>query len=317
MGGIGTTIWRWLKAAKGWLGRVFTPSAPAWTAAAWALLALWGLLVLSFLVNEGVSGPTWETAVGAIVFYGVLALASGALLLLVWLLGALKLRYRAALLLALPPVLLIGFITWAPKGAFIAAPLALIGLSLLFGAGAALLRRGTPRPRRIGAVVFFALGVVMLEPPRLGAAEDPGRPQSDPGRLSPARRHARPGRSGQTRTLPGANLHLWQRNRSTSPGIRQRRALSDGVRGRRQARSEVDRPRRLGAVPVLGFRSEGLPGAGTGVDAGHRARRRAAGAVSPGADRAWQPRHGSLFRPRLRLSGRAAGQPGLHRGVGG
>jgi hypothetical protein len=176
MGGIGTTILLWLKAAKGWLGRVFTPSEPAWTAAAWALFALWGLLVLSFLFNQGLNWPTWEIALGVLVFYLVFALASGGLLLLVWLLATLRLRYRAAFLLALPPVLLVGLITWGPKGAFVAGPLVLIGFSLLIGAGAALRRRGAARARRIGAAAFLALGVVMLGLLAWGLLKSPADP---------------------------------------------------------------------------------------------------------------------------------------------
>jgi len=162
MGGIGKTIGPWLKAARGWLGRVFTPSAAAWSAAAWALFVLWGLLAVSFLFSAGVAPLSWEMALGVAGIYGVMALASGALLLLVWLLALLKPRYRVALLLSLPPMLLVGLITWGPKGGFIAAPAALIGLSLLFGTAAALARRGAPRARRSGAAVFLALGVAML-----------------------------------------------------------------------------------------------------------------------------------------------------------
>lgn len=162
MGGMAKTILPWLKAATGWLRRVLTPSATAWSAAAWALFILWGLLALSFLFSEGPGPLSWEMAAGVAALYLVMALASGAVLLLVSLLAVLKPRYRVALLLSLPPTLLVGLITWAPKGALFAAPVALIGLSLLVGAGAALMRRGAPRPRRIGAAVFLALGAGML-----------------------------------------------------------------------------------------------------------------------------------------------------------
>jgi hypothetical protein len=111
--GVTGTIRLRLKAAAGWLGRVLTPSAPAWSAAAWTLFILWGVLAASFLFSEG--APSWEMALGVAGLYVAMALASAGLLLLVRLLAILKPRYRAALLLSLPPVLLLGLITWGRR----------------------------------------------------------------------------------------------------------------------------------------------------------------------------------------------------------
>jgi len=176
MGGAAKTVRLWLKATTGWLGRVFTPSATAWSAAALALFILWGLLALSFLFSDGSDRLTWEMALGVVGIYGVMALASGVLLLLVWLLALLKPRYRVALLLSLPPMLLLGLFTWGAMGGSIAALLTLIGLSLLFGSGAALTQRKAPRARRIGAVVFLAVGVGMLGLLAYGLVKAPADP---------------------------------------------------------------------------------------------------------------------------------------------
>jgi hypothetical protein len=151
---------RWLKSAGRWLGRVFSPSDPAWTAAAYALLTLWGLLLVSFYFSDGAAEFNWESALGLTVLFGFMALVSVALLFTAWLLGALKLRYRAALLLFLPPIALVFLLSWGAKG-LIAVPVFVITASLLMGAGAALMRPGIPRSRRIGTWVFFAVGAVL------------------------------------------------------------------------------------------------------------------------------------------------------------
>jgi Chlorophyllase len=148
----------WIKSAGRWLRRVFSPSDSAWTAAAYALLTLWGLLLVSFIFSDGATVFTWESMLGLTGLFGLMALASVALLLTVWLLGALKLRYRAALLLCLPPISLVLLLSWGPKG-LIALPVFVITVSLPVGAGATLIRPGIPRSRRIGAWVFFAVSV--------------------------------------------------------------------------------------------------------------------------------------------------------------
>jgi hypothetical protein len=141
-----------------WLGRVFSPSDQAWTASAYALLTLWGLLLVSFYFSDGATEFTWESALGLTVLFGFMALVSLALLFTAWLLGALKLRYRAALLLFLPPIALVFLLSWGAKG-LTAVPVFVITVSLLIGAGAALIRPGIPRSRRIGTWVFFSVGV--------------------------------------------------------------------------------------------------------------------------------------------------------------
>jgi hypothetical protein len=149
-----------LKSAGKWLRQGFSPPDSAWTAAAYALLTLWGLLLISFIFIDGAPGFTWESILGLATLFGLMALASVALLLTGWLLGALKLRYRAALLLCLPPIALVSFLSWGAKG-LIAFPVLLVTVSLLFGAGAALIRPGIPGSRRTRAWVFFFAGVAL------------------------------------------------------------------------------------------------------------------------------------------------------------
>jgi hypothetical protein len=150
----------WLKTAGKWLRRRFSPSDTAWTAASYALLTLWGLLLVSLFFGDGAAGVTWESALGLAAIFGLMAAVSVALLLIGWLLGALKLRYRAALLLCLPPISLVLYLCWGAKG-LMGVPVLVITLSLLLGAGAVLIRPGIVGSRRTGAWVFFAVGVVL------------------------------------------------------------------------------------------------------------------------------------------------------------
>jgi hypothetical protein len=143
-----------------WLRQCFSPSDSAWTAASYALLTLWGLLLLLFLFSDGLAQVTWESILGLATLFGLLALVSVALLLTGWLLGALKPRYRAALLLCLPPFSLVLYLSWGAKG-LMAVPVFVITVSLLCGAGAALSRRGADGSRRSGAWACFAVGLVL------------------------------------------------------------------------------------------------------------------------------------------------------------
>jgi hypothetical protein len=126
--------------------------------AAYALFFLWGLLTVSFIFSDGPAVFTSEITLGLIGLVGFMAAVSAVLLLSVWLLAALKLKFRVALLLCLPPVCLVLLIGWGPMG-LIALPIVIIGVSLIFGAGASLMQKGNPRFRRIGTRIFFALGV--------------------------------------------------------------------------------------------------------------------------------------------------------------
>ena len=150
----------WLKTAGKWLRRWLSPSATAWTAASYALLTLWGSLLVSLFFGDGTAGVTWESALGLATIFGLMALVSVALLFIGWLLGALKPRYRAALLLCLPPISLVLYLSWGAKG-LLAVPVLVITVSLLLGAGAVLIRPASAGSRRSGTWIFFAVGVVL------------------------------------------------------------------------------------------------------------------------------------------------------------
>jgi hypothetical protein len=147
----------WLKTAGKWFRRWFSPSATAWTAASYALLILWGLLLVSIFFGDGAAGVTWESALGVATIFGLMALVSVALPLVGWLLGALKLSYRAALLLCLPPISLVLYLSWGAKG-LMAVPVLVFTASLLLGAGAVLIRPASAGSRRSGAWIFLAVG---------------------------------------------------------------------------------------------------------------------------------------------------------------
>jgi len=140
------------------LRETFTPSDRAWSAAAVAMLAVWLYLAVALLLGEVAPHFSFEALAGLIVALAAFALVSGGALLVFWAFGAMKRRYRAALLLTLVPLLFMALGVWGPKGAAIAVPLGLMGLSLVAGAGASL----AVGRRRFATTVFFLAGVGIL-----------------------------------------------------------------------------------------------------------------------------------------------------------
>ncbi|HEY2753939.1 chlorophyllase/cutinase-like alpha/beta fold protein [Phenylobacterium sp.] len=154
--------WTWLKPARSWLTGALTPSPVAWSAATYALLALWAAILVSFLIYEVFLPFSFEKLLGLIVIFAAFALLSLGVLLVVGILSLLKLRYRFALLLALPLTLFFLLIVWSPEGMGVGAPLLLIGLSLAAGSTAALLSRRQRQGRAYGALIFLSLGLAAL-----------------------------------------------------------------------------------------------------------------------------------------------------------
>jgi dienelactone hydrolase len=149
------------KQAGRWIARVCTPSDAAWSAGTWALLGIWVFLILSFLAQYVAPHPGLGNFLGVMATFGLFALIGLGVVLLATLIARLRLRYRVALALALPPLAFFLMLVWDKKGMAIAAALLLIGASLAAGGAATLLRKGRPR-RPYGAATFLALGVVAL-----------------------------------------------------------------------------------------------------------------------------------------------------------
>jgi len=151
-----------LRSAMRRIRAAFTPSDAAWNGAANALIGLWVLIFVVFVWHELVFNFTIEKAIGLLVLFALLAAVSAVLLLLIWLSASLRRKYRAALLLSFPAAALILMGAWLAKGIALGTIVLFAGLSLFFGAGASLLSSREPLRRRIGSLIFFAIGAAVL-----------------------------------------------------------------------------------------------------------------------------------------------------------
>ncbi|CAN5691102.1 hypothetical protein BH10PSE5_BH10PSE5_15210 [soil metagenome] len=109
-----TRSWARLGRTRDWIRRRGTPSQ-AWSGASWALLVLWAFLLASFVVHMVLPQFSVGKLAGLVAIFGLLALISLGLLLLVGLLSKVSLRYRAALLLLLPPLVIFLPMVWAQR----------------------------------------------------------------------------------------------------------------------------------------------------------------------------------------------------------
>ena len=187
-----TQMWVGMTAVGRWTRQVVTPSDAAWTAAAWAMVAVWALWAGLFTADVA-PYASLPSLIGLAVMFAVFAVVSLALLLVFWLFGALKGRFRAALILALPPSLLVFVLMWGAKGTALGLPVAVFGLSLVAGSIAALGRPDAALPRRIGAGVFLTLGLAAVAAGAFGLLALPKDP-------NPALAHYH--LAGQTLGLP-------------------------------------------------------------------------------------------------------------------
>ena len=160
----------WLRGAGGWVRELCTPSDRAWSAASYALWAFWAFLIVSFLVVTLLPHFSIGQTEGLLAIFAAFGAIGLAALLVVSLLGRMKLRYRTALLIALPPAAFMLLAIWDKKGMVLAAVMLLGGLSLVAGSAAALLQPGPPRMRRYGALAFLLLGVALLGAMAAGVA---------------------------------------------------------------------------------------------------------------------------------------------------
>ncbi|HEY2049110.1 MAG TPA: hypothetical protein VGH03_07190 [Caulobacteraceae bacterium] len=151
-------LWTRLKSLKGGVARALTPSNAAWSAAAFGLYVVWALIFLSFTVDL-IAKFSLEQTVGLAALFVVLAIVSALSYALFWFVSTLKSNYRRALLLSLPPTILVALFTWGPLGALVIACGVPLVLGLIFGSAAALSRRDAPAPAHRRAAVFLMLGL--------------------------------------------------------------------------------------------------------------------------------------------------------------
>ena len=141
------------------VGRVLSPSPAAWRGAAIGALSIWGLWVLAFVFLDIVPLPTESRAIGDLALFGAFALDSLALLIVLSILAALPMIYRAALCLAFPPTAMFFLIVWSPLGGLSAAGLAVLAVSLVGGAVVALKARPRRAWHRAAVLLALVLGL--------------------------------------------------------------------------------------------------------------------------------------------------------------
>lgn len=163
----------WLRRAWPHVRDALTPSVAAWSGAANALIAFWAFLLLAVIVGQVIPDFSVEKLIGLAGIFVVLGLITAGALLVVWAGARLSPRFRFAFLLCLPPAVLFAAPAWQELGLAV-APLILLGVSVLFGAGAALLAR--PQTGRIISLVYLAIGIVLLAVAAFGYLRMPADP---------------------------------------------------------------------------------------------------------------------------------------------
>jgi dienelactone hydrolase len=164
-----------IEAARRWIVRACTPSDAGWAGAAWGLIGLWLMFILSFVLHDVLPDFAIGKAAGLMAMLGALAFAGLGALLTLRLLNLLRPGYRLGLALTVPPLVVLLMAVWDLKGAVIATALLVLGISFTVGAGAALVRRGGGR-QTLGSWMFLALGVSTLAALGVGMARTPPDP---------------------------------------------------------------------------------------------------------------------------------------------
>jgi hypothetical protein len=144
------------------LRRFLTPSVQTWSAATRTLFLLWALLFLAFLFTNVLPAFSVEKLAGLVALFAESAVISLCLFLVVGFFAAMRRSFRAALLLTLPPLMLLLVFTWGPRGALIGAGVALSAVILVVVAGATLLKHGSASGRTRKAFAFLAIGVSLV-----------------------------------------------------------------------------------------------------------------------------------------------------------
>lgn len=170
--GLGSRLTRVWAACK----RVLTPSDAAWSAAALAVLALWGAPLLAFALFDVAPHFSFEKAVGLVGFYVLAGLLTLGAALLFWGVSALGRGYRWALLLALPPLTLFAIVGWGPKGFALLGALVLGSSLTAGGLVAAMRRRNALAQKRTPAVIVTAIGALLVGALAYGFLYSPADP---------------------------------------------------------------------------------------------------------------------------------------------
>ncbi len=165
---------RWTPAAR-WLARALTPSDAAWSGATWGLVGFWVFIALSFLLHDVLPDFAVGKVAGLAAILGALGAAGLGALFALRMLNLLPSSYRLGLALALPLTAMILINVWDKKGAAIATALLIIGISLVAGAGTALVR-GARLSRPYGSWAYLALGAVSLGVLGVGMVREPKDP---------------------------------------------------------------------------------------------------------------------------------------------
>jgi uncharacterized membrane protein len=125
-----------IEAARRWIVRACTPSDAGWAGAAWGLIGLWLVFILSFVLHDVLPDFAIGKAAGLMAMLGALAFAGLGALLTLRLLNLLRPGYRLGLALTVPPLVVLLMAVWDLKGAVIATALLALGISFTVGAGA-------------------------------------------------------------------------------------------------------------------------------------------------------------------------------------
>jgi hypothetical protein len=154
--------WPRLKSAAQSLRSYLVPSNEAWSVATWIMLSVWLLVFLSFIFINVLPHFSIGKLLGLLALFMELGVVSCALLLAVEFTAAMRRSFRISLFLALAPLMLILVLTWGVAGAVIGSAVTLSAGILVGGAMASLLKHGSARDSRLGAIVLLTAGIVLV-----------------------------------------------------------------------------------------------------------------------------------------------------------
>ncbi len=164
-----------LKRIGAQLRQTFSPSPRSWTAAAWALVAVWAALFGSIFLYDIAPNFSPGQLLALVVNILLLALVGLGVIFAARIVLVFPGRFRLAAALALPPTIFLMLGIWDGKGVAIFTTLLLLGLVLTVGGIAGLLSKGRAA-RPIGAWVATLIGVIALGGLAFGVLRTPEDP---------------------------------------------------------------------------------------------------------------------------------------------